>query len=111
MPTIFSRIIAREIPADIVHEDDLSLAFRDIHPVAPFHVLVIPKRPIASLADAGPEDAALLGHLLTVCRKVAEAAGHRDFRVISNAGAGAGQTVFHLHFHVLAGRGLGWPPG
>jgi histidine triad (HIT) family protein len=111
MSTIFDKIIRREIPADIVHEDELSLAFRDIHPAAPFHVLVIPKKPIVNVASAGDDDGALLGHLLGVCRKVANAAGFEDFRVVSNSGAGAGQTVFHLHFHVLAGRSLSWPPG
>ncbi len=109
--SIFSRIITREIPADIVHDDEHALAFRDIHPVAPFHVLVIPKRPLANVGEATADDGALLGHLLGVCRTVAEAAGHTDFRVVTNSGAAAGQTVFHLHFHVLAGRPLTWPPG
>jgi histidine triad (HIT) family protein len=111
MSSIFTRIIEREIPADIVHEDELSIVFKDIHPVAPFHVLVVPKRPLVNVGAASDDDAALLGHLLGVCRKVAEAAGHKDFRVITNSGAGAGQTVFHLHLHVLAGRPLSWPPG
>lgn len=110
--TIFERIIDREIPAEIVFEDDRSLAFRDIHPQAPIHVLVIPKRPLPSLAHATPDDKALLGHLLDVCRRVAEAEGLADgFRVVANTGADGGQTVDHLHFHVLGGRGLGWPPG
>jgi histidine triad (HIT) family protein len=111
MPTLFERIVAREIPADIVHEDDLAIAFRDIHPVAPLHVLVVPKRPLVNVGAATDEDAGMLGHLLGVCRKVAEDAGYPDFRVVTNSGAGAGQTVFHLHLHVLAGRPLTWPPG
>lgn len=111
MSTIFSKIIAREIPADIVYEDDRALAFKDINPVAPFHVLVIPKKEIVNIGSLEELDTALVGHLLRVCREVAEEAGHSDFRVITNSGAGAGQSVFHLHFHVVAGRALTWPPG
>lgn len=111
MSTIFEKIIRREIPADIVFEDDRALAFSDIHPAAPFHVLVIPKRPIVNVGSMSADDAADLGHLLWVAREVATAAGHDDFRIVSNSGAGAGQSVFHLHFHVLAGRPLSWPPG
>ncbi len=110
-PTIFSRIIAREIPATIVYEDEQALAFKDIHPAAPFHVLVIPKRPLASIEAMSPEDAALFGHLVWVCKKVANDAGHSAYRVVANAGAEVGQTVFHHHFHVLAGRSFKWPPG
>jgi histidine triad (HIT) family protein len=110
-PTIFSRIIAREVPATIVHEDDQSLAFEDIHPAAPFHVLVIPKRPVVSIEAMSADDSALFGHLMWVCKKVANDAGHSAYRVVSNAGAGVGQSVFHLHFHVLAGRRFKWPPG
>ena len=114
MTTIFAKIIRREIPADIVYEDDDALAFRDINPAAPFHVLVIPKRPISGVGALDEDDEAdegLAGHLLGVCARVAREAGHADFRVVANNGAGAGQSVFHLHFHVLAGRSLGWPPG
>lgn len=110
-PTIFSRIIAREIPATIVYEDDQALAFTDIHAAAPFHVLVIPKRALANIDAMSADDAALFGHLVWVCKKVANDAGHTDYRVVANVGANAGQTVFHHHFHVLAGRPLKWPPG
>lgn len=110
--TIFSKIISREIPADIVHEDERCLAFRDINPQAPVHILVIPKKPLAMLSNAGPDDEALLGHLLTISRKVAVDQGHGDsFRLVINNGAGAGQEVFHLHIHILAGRSFNWPPG
>ncbi len=110
--TIFQRIIDREIKADIVYEDDRSLAFRDVNPQAPTHVLIIPKKRIASLADLCDEDAALVGHLLVVARKVAEQLGlSGGFRVVANSGPDAGQSVDHLHFHLLGGRSLGWPPG
>lgn len=111
MSTIFSKIIARELPADIVYEDDLSLAFRDINPCAPVHVLVIPKKPIVSIGQAEEADSPLLGHLMGVARVVAEQEGLSDFRVVTNSGAGAGQSVFHLHLHVIGGRSLHWPPG
>ena len=107
--TLFSRIIAGELPADIVHRDERCIAFKDVRPQAPLHVLVVPITPIASLADAGGD---LLGHLLMVASRVAADAGYADgFRVVINNGAAAGQTVFHLHVHVLAGRPLSWPPG
>lgn len=111
MSTIFAKIIAKQIPATIVYEDDRALAFKDIHPAAPFHALVIPKREVASIEAMSEDDAALFGHLIWVCKKVANDAGFTDYRVVANAGAGAGQTVFHQHFHVLAGRSLAWPPG
>lgn len=112
MATIFSKIIAREIPADIVYEDELCLAFRDVNPQAPVHVLVIPKKEIARLVDASREDQALLGHLMLAACKVARKLGVADaFRVVVNNGAGVGQSVFHVHLHVLAGRGFRWPPG
>ena len=111
MSTIFSKIIAREIPADIVYEDERSLAFRDINPVAPTHVLVIPKEEIVNIGSSTDEDRAILGHLLAVARKVAAQEGLQDFRVVTNSGAGAGQSVFHLHLHVIGGRSLSWPPG
>ncbi|MBT8446326.1 MAG: histidine triad nucleotide-binding protein [Gammaproteobacteria bacterium] len=110
--TLFSRIIDREIPADIVAEDDLCIAFRDVNPQAPLHVLVVPKKPLPKLADAEPGDEALLGHLLRVAAEVAGAEGYGDaFRLTVNNGAAAGQTVFHLHVHVLGGRAFNWPPG
>lgn len=112
MSTLFSKIIAREIPADIVYEDHLCLAFRDINPQAPTHVLVIPKKEIPRLADAQEEDQALLGHLLLAAGKIARQLGVEDaFRLAVNNGAQAGQSVFHLHLHLLAGRPFRWPPG
>lgn len=111
-PTIFSKIVAKEMPADIVYEDDLCLAFNDIMPAAPVHILVIPKKPIPCLMDATEEDKLLLGHLNLVAAKVAADAGIGDsFRLVMNNGAKAGQSVFHIHYHVLGGRGLQWPPG
>ncbi|MCA9069534.1 MAG: histidine triad nucleotide-binding protein [Planctomycetaceae bacterium] len=110
--TIFKKIIDKEIPADIVHEDDHCLAFRDISPQAPTHILVIPKKEIESLAQAEDEDAALLGHLLITARKVAEQQGlSNGYRTVLNCGADGGQSVDHLHVHVLGGRSLTWPPG
>lgn len=108
---LFCKIIAGEIPATKVAETDRFLAFRDISPQAPTHVLVIPKRHVASLNDA--TDAQELGELLLVARDVAKAEGHADvgYRVVINTNAGAGQTVFHIHAHVLGGRAMGWPPG
>jgi histidine triad (HIT) family protein len=109
--TIFGKIARGEIPTDFVYEDDRAVAFRDISPQAPTHILVIPRQPIARLSLSQDEDAALLGHLLTVARKVAAQEGLEDFRLVVNDGAAAGQTVFHLHVHVLGGRPFGWPPG
>ncbi len=111
--TLFQKIIDRQIPAAIVYEDDRALAFRDIAPKAPTHVLIIPKRPIAKLGDATAADEALLGHLLCVAAEVARQEGLADdgYRVVINNGEAAGQTVFHLHLHLLGGRTLGWPPG
>ena len=103
--TIFGKIVAGDIPADKLYEDEHCIAIRDINPQAPVHVLVIPKKSIAKLADAATEDQALLGHLMLVAGKIAEQEGVGDaFRVIVNNGEGAGQTVFHLHLHVIAGR-------
>jgi len=105
MTTIFSKIIERQLPADIVYEDEHCLAFRDINPQAPVHILVIPKKAIAKLTDAKPDDQALLGHLLLAASKIARQLGVDDaFRVVISNGADAGQTVFHLHLHILAGR-------
>ena len=112
MPSIFSKIIAREIPADIVYEDELCLAFRDINPKAPTHLLVIPKKEIVSLADLTDDDEAILGRCLMVVSKVADQEGLTGgFRLVANAGDDGGQEVPHLHFHVLGGRKLTWPPG
>jgi histidine triad (HIT) family protein len=110
--TIFSKIIRREIPADIVYEDDLCLAFRDITPQAPVHILVIPKQPIAKLADAESADHALMGHLLLTVKRVAAQLGlEKGYRVVINNGEEGGQTVYHLHLHLLGGRAMAWPPG
>ena len=110
--TIFSKIIRREIPAEILFEDDLALAFRDNNPQAPTHFLVIPKQPLASLAASSDADGQLLGHLLRVVAKVAEAENlENGYRVVTNVGRDGGQSVNHLHLHVLGGRGLKWPPG
>jgi len=109
--TLFAKIARGDVPADVVYEDDRAVAFRDIAPQAPTHVLVIPRKPIARLSESEDEDAELLGHLLGVARRVAKQEGLSDYRVVVNDGAGAGQTVFHLHVHVLGGRALSWPPG
>jgi histidine triad (HIT) family protein len=110
--TIFSKIIKREIPADIVYEDDLALAFRDISPQAPTHILIIPKKPIPQLDNATEEDRDLLGHLLLTAKKVAEQAGlSKGYRVVINNGVDGGQTVYHLHVHILGDRQMQWPPG
>jgi histidine triad (HIT) family protein len=109
--TIFGQITRGEIPTDFLYEDDRAVAFRDVNPQAPTHILVIPRQPIPRLSASQDEDAALLGHLLTVARKVAAQEGLEDFRLVVNDGAAAGQTVFHLHVHVLGGRTFGWPPG
>jgi histidine triad (HIT) family protein len=110
--TIFSKIIKREIPAKIVYEDDRALAFHDINPQAPVHILVVPKQPIPMLSQARSQDEALLGHLLLVAAKVAQDEGlEQNFRLVVNNGSGAGQTVFHLHLHILGGRSMTWPPG
>ena len=111
--TLFEKIIAREIPADIVYEDDLVLAFKDINPQAPVHVLVIPKQPIARIAEAADHDQDLLGHLLLEAREVADQLGltENGFRLVVNNGPDGGESVPHLHCHILGGRALNWPPG
>ena len=109
--TIFGRILRGEIPCDQVYADDLCLAFRDVAPQAPVHVLVIPREPLVNLNAAGEEHEALLGHLLLVAARVARQEGLQGFRTVINSGSEAGQTVFHLHVHVLGGRPLAWPPG
>jgi len=110
--TIFMKIIQREIPADIVYEDDQCLAFRDVNPQAPVHVLLIPKKPVVSLDDLTAEDAALCGHLMQTVPKVAAQLGlSGGYRTVINTGTHGGQSVFHLHVHILGGRPLAWPPG
>ncbi|MFZ4805319.1 MAG: histidine triad nucleotide-binding protein [Synechococcus lacustris] len=109
--TIFGKILRGEIPADRVYEDDRCIAFRDVQPQAPVHLLVIPREHLISLAQAEQQQEALLGHLLLVAARVAQEAGLNDWRTVINTGAGAGQTVFHLHVHVLGGRPMQWPPG
>ena len=106
---LFCRIIDGKVPAQVVLDDDVVLAINDVFPRAPFHVLVMPKTHVARLADL--EDAALGGTLLAAARRVARDAGHKDFRLVVNNGAGAGQSVDHLHLHVMAGRAFEWPPG
>jgi len=111
--TLFEKIIAREIPAAIVYEDDLVLAFRDIKQQAPTHVLIIPKKPIPRLAEAAPEDHQVLGHLLLKAAEVADKLGLKPggYRLVVNNGPDAGEAVPHLHVHILGGRRMAWPPG
>lgn len=110
---LFLKIIGREIPAEIVYEDDDVLAFKDINPQAPLHVLIIPKKHIRTLNDVQNEDEALLGKLLNTARQIAQDNGVADdgYRLVMNCNRGAGQTVFHIHLHLLGGRALSWPPG
>ena len=110
---LFCRIAANEIPADFVEQDSRSFVIRDINPQSPTHLLVIPREHIESLDDASQKDEALLGHLLRMAARVANAAGLEEdgYRTVINTGAGAGQSVFHLHLHVIGGRPLNWPPG
>ena len=110
--TIFQKIIDKEIPADIIYEDEKSLVFKDINPVAPIHILIIPKKQIEKISDAAQTDQDLLGHLFLVAGKVARQLGVENaFRLVVNNGAGAQQTVFHLHIHLIAEREFSWPPG
>lgn len=111
--TIFDKIIAKEIPADIVYEDDDVLAFRDINPVAPTHILIIPKKRIRSIADAEDDDQAVLGKLLLTGRNIAREQGFdsNGYRLVINTNDHGGQTVYHIHVHLLAGRQMTWPPG
>ena len=112
MATIFEKIIAREIPADILHEDEHCIAIRDIDPQAPTHFLVIPKQVIPRIGETGQEDQTVLGHLLLVVGRVADSEGLvKGFRVVINNGSQGGETVPHLHIHVLGGRQMSWPPG
>jgi histidine triad (HIT) family protein len=111
--TVFSKIIRREIPAQIVFESERVLAFKDISPQAPSHIVIIPKKPLKDVLEAKPEDAALLGELVLAAADIARSMGisQEGFRLVINTGASAGQTVFHLHMHLLGGRPLSWPPG
>ena len=113
--TLFEKIIARDIPADIVFEDDRALAFKDISPQAPTHILIIPKKPIPRVGEAEPEDEAILGHLLLTAQKVAADLGFnssdKGFRLVINNGKHGGEAVPHLHVHLLSGRQMQWPPG
>lgn len=110
--TIFTKIINKEIPAEILYEDDLALAFKDINPQAPLHFLVIPKKPIATINDIAEGDREVVGHLSFVAAKIAAELGFADqgFRTVMNCNEYGGQTVYHIHLHVLAGKPLGWPP-
>ncbi|MDE0571580.1 MAG: histidine triad nucleotide-binding protein [Verrucomicrobiales bacterium] len=113
--TLFEKIIDREIPADVIHEDEVCLAFKDIAPQAPFHILVIPKKPIPRLGEASDEDQNVLGHLLLTARSIAHDLGfagkENGFRIVINNGKDGGETVPHLHVHLIGGRSLSWPPG
>jgi len=113
MKTLFEKIAAKEIPAEIIYEDDHCFAIKDIRPQAPSHFLVIPRKVIPKLSQASQQDKELLGHLLLSCTEIAKKLGldEEGFRVVINNGEMAGQTVFHLHLHVLGGRPLSWPPG
>jgi histidine triad (HIT) family protein len=110
---LFCKIVDRTIQSTIVHEDEQVLAFQDIHPQAPVHILVIPKRHVQSVQELERDDAGLVGHLLQACVKLAEQKGISEsgYRIVTNSGPHAGQTVFHLHFHLLGGRSMTWPPG
>lgn len=110
--TIFKKIIDGEIPAEIVYEDDLCIAFKDIHPAAPAHLIVIPKKEIPTVNDVAEADEAMVGHLFLAMAKIAAQLGlEGGYRIVTNCGRDAGQEVMHLHFHMLGGRPLGWPPG
>ena len=111
MKTIFDKILSGEIPCDEVFSDEKCLAFKDITPQAPTHILIIPKKPIPSLKEIKKDDQELLGHLLLKATEIANHAGLESWRTIINTGEEAGQTVFHLHIHIIGGRKLGWPPG
>ena len=111
--SIFTKIINREIPADIIYEDDEIIAFNDINPQAPVHILIIPKKPIPTINDAEINDAELLGKLILTAKKIVEEKGvnEKGYRIVFNCNEGAGQTIFHIHCHLLGGRILKWPPG
>jgi histidine triad (HIT) family protein len=109
--TIFGKIIAGQVPANIAYEDERYVAIHDISPQAPVHLLIIPKKPIATLNDLAPEDAELIGGMFLLAKRLMNEQGRRDYRTVFNCGAGAQQSVFHIHLHVLAGRAFTWPPG
>ena len=109
--TLFQKIADREVPAELLHEDGRCVAFADVNPQAPVHLLVVPRKSIPRLSDLTADDAALVGHLIVVAAELMAGRGHADYRTVFNCGAGAGQSVFHLHLHVLAGRPFAWPPG
>jgi len=113
MECIFCKIARKEIPAKLVYEDDLVIAFDDLYPRAPTHKLIIPRKHIATLNDVNETDTHLIGHILQTTQKIAKDSGiaEQGYRVVNNCNAGAGQTIFHLHFHLLGGREMGWPPG
>ena len=113
MSTLFTQIINREIPADIVYEDDVCLAFRDINPQAPVHILIIPKKEIVSIATLTQDDREIVGHIMIKTAEIAKLEGIEEsgYRVVTNINEDAGQSVFHLHFHILGGRKMTWPPG
>lgn len=108
---IFCSIASGDVASQRVYEDDRVVAFKDLNPVAPTHLLVVPRKHIPSLAEAAPADEALIGHLQLAVAEVARQAGLKDFRVVANNGRGAGQSVDHLHYHLLSGRRMNWPPG
>ena len=109
--TLFQQIADGDIPSQLVYEDDRAIAFRDINPQAPVHVLIVPRKPIPRADQIEAEDEALVGHLFLVARAVAEQEGLKNYRLVMNNGEGAGQTVFHIHLHLLGGRSMQWPPG
>ncbi len=109
--TLFQKIADGEIPSDMVYEDELCIAFRDINPAAPKHLLIVPRKPITRPDLIDDEDETLVGHLFTVARRVAQQEGITDYRLVMNNGAEAGQSVFHIHLHLLGGRPMAWPPG
>ena len=109
--TIFTKIIQKKIPAKIAHEDDAYIAIHDINPQAPVHLLIIPKREIATLNDISPSDAQLVGGMFLLAKTLMKDLGQSDYRTVFNCGEQAGQSVFHIHLHVLAGRRFNWPPG
>ncbi len=110
---LFCKILAGDIPAEIVYESDTAIGFRDINPKAPTHVVIIPRKHIATINDIQPDDQQVVGSLFTAAREIAEKEGHADvgYRVVMNCNEAAGQTVFHIHLHLLAGRAFSWPPG
>ncbi len=113
MSTIFKKIIEKQIPAQIIHEDDLCLGFKDVNPQAPTHILLIPKKEIPSMKEVTQDDKNLLGHMMVTASEIAAKLGisEKGYRIVLNTGAYGGQTVFHLHMHILGGRSLSWPPG